>query len=299
MRTIVTLLAGFLIACGAYADTIYLKNGVRFDGVATQQPDGVYRVQAGSRTLVYRESEIDRIERNDRTGHLDKDSIKAQWKQRDQELTRLTGLNAEQRRHVDALLAKLAGAETPDVIAVRERLIAMQQEMDVLRYIEFLLPDMSYAILPQTLEILCQMDAGRALKSLRAAALHPFFAAREKALELLGRLRDRDSIPLMARGLLDETLDVRIAAAYALANAGGLEATLALIECLKHPDMRVANAGRESLEALWQPKYGDEKPRTVDEWMALWNAHASEIAAPISPQSLEPLIEPGTELHVS
>lgn len=299
MRYIIIFLAGCSAAGNIAADTIYLQNGVQFDGIVTQQPDGTFRVQAGSRTLVYRESEIKRVEKNDRTGHLDKDAIKARWIERDKELTGLTGLNAEQRRRVDALLARLAGAETNEIIAVRESLIAMQKEIDVMRYLEYQLPDMSYILLPQVLDIICYIDAGRALKPLRRATQHAFFAVREKSLELLGRLRDRDSTPLIARGLVDESLAVRIAAAYALANVGAIEGTPALIESLKHPDMRVANASRESLEALWQYKIDDPKPRTVEEWTAFWNVHGTGVAAPILLENLKPLIEPGTELHVS
>ncbi len=300
MWKIMCFLAGVAIACVSGADTIYLKNGVSFDGTITMQSDGTYRVQAGSRTLIYRESEIDRIEKNDRTGHLDKNVIKARWVERDKQLTRLTGLNTEQRKQVDALLARLARVEGGEIISVRDRLVALQSEMDVFGYLEFLLQDMSYIVMPQVLEIMCYLDAGRAPKVLRGAAEHPYYGAREKALEWLGRLQDRASIPLIARGLLDEMLEVRITAAYALANSGGIEATPVLIESLKHFDMRVANASREALEFLWQSKYGTQKPQTVDEWKEFWTAHANSIsAAPILPDNLKPLVEPGMELHVS
>ncbi len=300
MRKMTCFLAMSVMASVSGADTIYLKNGVFFDGIITVQADGTYRVQAGPRTLIYRESEIDRIEKNDRTGRPDKEAMKARWLERDNELTRLTGLSTEQRKQVDALLSKLVRAEGGDIVSIRERFVALQSEMDVFRYLEFLLQDMSYILMPRVLEIICYLDAGRAPKILRVAAEHPYYGTREKALEWLGRLQDRASIPLIARGLLDGMPEVRIAAAYALANSGGIEATPVLIESLKHFDMRVANASREALDALWQSKYGTQKPRTVDEWKEFWAAHANSIAAaPIFPDNLKPLIDSDLELHVS
>ena len=57
------LLAAALVAATAGADTVYLKNGVEFDGVVTPVPDnpGIFNVTAGERSLVYRAEEIDRV----------------------------------------------------------------------------------------------------------------------------------------------------------------------------------------------------------------------------------------------
>ena len=91
-RTFIMALA-LLVVGGASADTIHLKNGVRVDGTVTpvQGQDGIYRVKAGERVLMYRESEIDRVEKNNKTGKLDTDELLRRWEERNTKLTEETG----------------------------------------------------------------------------------------------------------------------------------------------------------------------------------------------------------------
>jgi hypothetical protein len=81
-------------------------------------------------------------------------------------------------------------------------------------------------------------------------------------------------------------------AAYALANLGAKQASPALIDGLKHPDLRVNNASRESLQALWKDELGDQKPGTTEEWTAFWQAHAGSVSSPIETSALTPLADP-------
>jgi len=70
-----------------------------------------------------------------------------------------------------------------------------------------------------------------------------------------------------------------------------------LIDALKHPDMRVANSSRESLQSLWKSELPESKPRTVDEWTAFWGNHTAGLPAAIAPEGLEPLIPPEQEFQ--
>ncbi len=299
MKAGVIALAGTLVLGlgGAWADTLVLDTGVQCDGVVKELPDGNYSVNAGGRTLIYRKAEVVSIEKNAKTGALDLEAVKAQWAQHDKELTEKTGLNAQQRQEVDKWLAALVGADERKILSIRDTLASMQKEMDVFRYIEFAYWDMSHLMAPIGLDILFFLDPARALVALRRSAEHPYYAVRQKALELLGRAHDRESITLIARGMLDGNIEVRIMAAYALANAGGKEATPLLIDALKHPDMRVGNSSRESLEALWKADLPDPKPRTVDAWTAFFNSHNTGLPPALTVEGLEPLIPPDQEFQ--
>lgn len=299
MKPALMCLAAAVTLCipGAFADTLVLDTGVRCDGIVKELPDGNYSVNAGGRTLIYRKAEVVSIEKNDKTGVLDLEEVKAKWAQRDKELTGKTGLNAQQRQTVDKLLASLVGAEESAILTVHDQMAALQKEMDVFRYLEFAYWDMSHLMAPLGLDLLFYLDPGRSLDALRKSTQHPYYAVRSKAIELLGRAQDRESTALIARGMADGNLSVRIMAAYSLANVGGKEATPLLIDALKHPDLRVANSSRESLESLWKAELPDPKPRSVDEWTAFWGNHAAGLPPTLAAEGLEPLIPPEEEFQ--
>ncbi len=290
-------LATLLGAPVALSDTVYLKNGVRFDGVVMQRPDGNYQVKAGRRTLVYRPSEVESIEKNEKTGEFDREAAVARWEERNAELTELTGLTAEQRTTVEDLMYRLQRSDPAERKAVRDKLISLQQEMDVFKFLAWRMPGVSHRLSPWVLEAMFYVEPGRALRHLREQATHTYYGTRAKSLELLGRLGDSESVQLMARGLLDHAQDVQIMAAYALANARARQATPALIETLKNPDLRVSNASREALQALWAEQVdANAPPRTVDEWQAVWAANAGGWEA-VALNGLQPLIDPEHEFQ--
>lgn len=286
-----------LICIAVHSDTVYLNNGVSFDAVVTERSDGLYSIDAGGRKLIYRPDEITRIEPNDRTGALDTNAIKASWAKQDAELTQLTGLTAEQRRKLDPLIYALQSDSPAERKSVRETLMGMQEEMDVFRYLAYRQPSLSHRLAPWVLEAMFFLDPRRVLDPLRENTQHRDFNTRAKAIELLGRMRDIESAQLIARGLVDIKFEVRIMAAYALANMGAKNATPALIQSLTHPDLRVSNAAREALQALWNAITGNAKPQTVDEWNAIWTAQQSLIGEGINLAALEPLIQPEEEFQ--
>jgi len=272
------------------ADTIYLKNGVRFDGIATPVPDqpGLYRVKAGDREMFYREAEIREIEKNDRTGKLDREALLARWQEKNQRLTEETGLTAEQRRLVRGLMFELKTESVPERRAIREKLMGLQTEYDVYGYLASLYPELSTLLAPNVLEVLFYLDGVRSAKLLQESAQSNFYGTRAMALELMSRSNDRASIDLIARGLADHQLSVVIVAAYSLAGLGVKEASPALISLLTHADQRVANAAREALMSLWSAELGDARPTTVDEWKNFWAGQKTS-STPLELAKLEPL----------
>jgi len=291
------LAAGMVLVSATFAgaDTIVLSNGVSINGTITERPDGTLLVQAGDQRVIYRKSEVSSIEKNDKTGKIDLEEAKARWAERDAELTKATGLNAEQRRQVRAIMAQLQLSDPAQRKMLRDKLVALQAQMDVYRYLDLQLPELSHRLSPWVLEAMFYIDPARIQGVLRRNTQHTYFGTRAKAIELLGRLRDVTSTDLVVRGLADHHPEVQIMAIYALANMGVREATPALIEFLKNPDMRMANAAREALEAVWKAKLADPKPGTVEEWNAFWNANASGVGAPLQLAALQPLIAPEEE----
>lgn len=293
----VCLVATLMIGA-AGADTVFLKNGVEFDGVVTPVPENpdLFRVTAGKRSLTYRTSEIDRIEKNDKTGIETKEDILARWEERDRQLTEETGLTAEQRRLVRELMLELVTDNASRRLAVREKLVALQSEFDVFRYLAYEFPTESILIAPSLLEVMVHVDAGRAVEVLLQAAQSNFAGTRAMALELLGRLGQSAHKDLIAQGLADHKQEVQLAAIYALASLNVREATPALIGLLAHLDLRVSNASKEALRALWADSLPDPRPSTVDEWTAFWNSREKS-GTPIVLSDLEPLTDPAAEIE--
>ncbi len=277
-----------LCAGTAAADTIHLNNGVSVDGTVKQR-DGYIEVDAGGRKVFYRDNEIASIEKNEKTGKIDLAERYAYWQTEEEEMLRKTGLTAEQRRRVGELIDELP-KDPATRMAAREKLMALQSEMNVYRYLAFLLPHASHFQVPALLEAMAYLDSSQAIQVLRAATQNNYFEARAKAIELLGGLTHKASVDLISRGLADDKTEVQIQAAYALARIGAQEATPALIDLLKHPDLRVSNASRESLRALWPDQLGDGSQMSVDEWTAIWKGNEASVSGRIQLALLQPLV---------
>ncbi len=147
------MLAVALMSGTAGADTVYLKNGVEFDGVVTPVPDnpGIFKVTAGERSLTYRAEEIDRVEKNEKTGKLSKEEILASWEEQNRVLTEETGLTSEQRSLVMGLMFELKTDNVSKRVAVREKLIGLRKEFDAYSFLANQLPGVSILIAPNLL----------------------------------------------------------------------------------------------------------------------------------------------------
>jgi hypothetical protein len=277
--------------CGTVmADTIYLTTGVQFDGVVTERPDGLLDVKAGDETLIYRKDEVLKIEKNTRTGHLDLNEELAKVQAELAEMEKKTGLTAEQRDRINELIASLS-LEPSVRMTARDKLIALQSEMDVFRYLDYLLPSAGHFRAPYILEAMWYINRERALPIIERNVQNNYFGMRERAISLLGEYARQDSIPLIVRGLADDKLEVRIAAAYALAKCNARQATPALIDSLRHPDLRVASASKEALEAIWASETAASgTPKSADEWSEFWGIHGATIGTRFRLAELQPLV---------
>ncbi len=291
--TALLLLLGFTGA----ADTVYLKNGVRFDGMVRDLPNGHLLVEAGKRKIIYRASEVDHVEKNNKTGVIDKEAAKARWAQRDAEITRRTGLTADQRRRVEALMFELRTPHAGERGRIRDKMAGMQAEVDIVPYLAFRFPELSQRFSPWVLETMVILDPRRGRGFARENCFHEYAGTRAMSIGLIGRLRDLDSIPLVVRGLVDHAPEVRIAAAHSLAALKARNATPALIEALGDRSLKVANASRSALKALWQDETAGRSLYTPEEWRAFYDGLASKPEGAFTLAELEPLIPESDEFE--
>ncbi|MBI1318404.1 MAG: hypothetical protein GC168_05550 [Candidatus Hydrogenedens sp.] len=274
----------------ASADTIYLNNGVEIDGIVKDRGDGIFEVEAGGRKVIYRASEVGSIEKNDKTGKLDMEEVRRQVAAQKQALEEETGLTEQQRDRVDELITGLRGADGGQRGKIQDTLVQLQADWGIAKYVNYLF-QVSYNA--SLLEAAVWVSPGDAMPYLRAGVEHPNGEVRAKAIELLGRLGDRDSASLIARGLVDHIFDVKLSAIYALSEMNIRKATPAMIDMLTQPDVKLANAAREGLALMWKAELGDTPPDSATGWKEFWEAH--RVADAIALEGLEPLVTPDLE----
>ncbi len=289
------ILATMALATAVQADTLHLDAGITVDGIVKVRPDGIFEVEAGGRKVLYRPEEVLQHEKNDRTGHLNMDEVKAQVAEELARLERETGLNAEQRARVDELVIRLESGSATSQLDARERLVAMNQEVSIVRYIKSMFDQL---ITPALLEAIAHVAPSDCIEQLERGVKHSNYLCRAKAIDLFAQKGYAPAAPLVARGLADHKLEVNLSAAYALAKMNERAATPALIELLSQPDLKLSNASQQALETLWKSEIPADAPapKTVSEWNALISGKSISGAFTLS--SLQPLIAPDEEFII-
>jgi len=301
-RVGIMLYAGIILVVAPWspADTFHLRTGVQVDGVEELRQNGVIHVRAGNRVVRLREDEVVLIEKNNRTGALNMEEIRAQAEAKNRELTEKTGLDAPQRARVDALLEDLWSGVDAKAADARKALLKMAETVPIFAYLALLLPQTHPPSMPPLMEVMFEINPPGTHPFLRELAAHAHGPVREKALLLLGKCRDRSDLDLIARGMKDHVAEVRIEAARALGALGDRRATAVLMLGIVSGDLRWVNVSLDSLRKLWQ----DVDPDTVktlekqQDWMGFINAHRDAMPEVLDPDSLEPLVPPGTEFVV-
>jgi len=274
----------------ASADTIHLKDGSSLDGIVKQSDADKVVIEIGKGQMTFSMADVARIEKNDKTGSEKTVSI-LRAKQHTDDLYQRTGLTAQQRDDVRAAMDPLWSPDEAQRTVARKKLLAMGKEMAVFNYLESYLPYAKDLVAPEIMKTLVEMDPAKAKDTVLSFTQNPSPVNRSKALELAASYKNDADLDTIARGLVDVDNTVRIAAAHAVAIAGGKRATPALIEELKNADPRVRNASREALKYLWNAGVNVDLS-TPEEWDAFWNGKAHEIKDPISVSTLTPLVSP-------
>jgi len=290
--TLVCLVGPFVAA-----DTFHLRTGVQVDGVEELRQNGLIHVRVGNRVVRLREEEVVLIEKNNRTGALNLEEIKAQAEARNKELTEKTGLDAAQRAKVDALLEDLWSGVDAKAADARKALLKMAETLPIFPYLALLMPQTNPPGIPMLLDIMFELNPVETHSFLRDLATHEHGPVREKVMLLLGKCRDKSDLELIARGMKDHVAEVRIEAARALGMLGDRRASAVLMLGLVSSDLRWANVSLDSLRNLWR-EVDPEAIKTLekpDDWKQFISAHRDAMPDVLNPDLLEPLVPPGTE----
>ena len=286
-----------LVATGwASADTVLMKDNVTYDGKVISKDGGLIRMQSGDHEVVLPMDDVANVETNDKTGPvINYEEIERAAKERDNDLVEKTGLEARDRSAVDELLQLLFLGDESTSKGARRSLLDMVKDKNPYRYLEMWLPAILPTRLAPLLEVMFEMNPEGMRETLKQTALSPSETARAASLRLLGKLKDKSALELMKRGMADHNPEVRIAAAQGVQALGAREATPLLLKALTGDDMRVQNASRDALSALWTEP-GKEPLNFLQNsgWNDFWKTKAATVPDAWNPDATEPLVEPGT-----
>lgn len=271
------------------ADTLHLKDGTTLDGVVTRINDNCIAIQSGNGQIIYQNDEFDRIEENDKKGTLDLARQNPAALRHEQALEKATGLKAEQRNKLIALVDRLAREDMNERNEAIKELVALNQQIDVYRFLKESRQGFGARVLPGVFEVMLTLNKAETKTILYDNLDNMVPGIRAAVLELLGKHRELASLETVARGLVDEQDEVRIAACHALAELGDGRATPALISVLSSPNPRVKNAGNAALSRIWSKEDKPVQFETAAQWEALWKESNAQVGKPIELASLKPL----------
>ncbi|NLN94082.1 MAG: HEAT repeat domain-containing protein [Candidatus Hydrogenedens sp.] len=278
----------------AEADTIILKNNVRIHGKIEKEVGEFMHVRVDTRSIRVRRDEILQVEENDLDGSFDLERAVEAAKEEDEKLTEELGLDSEQRDRVYRLVSLLSAPDVAKSREARNNLLAMQKELNIIPYIVFMLPSYLPPVVLSLLEFMTEVSPDQAQPVLQEYVFFTDENVRAKCLDLLGIIRDKSSIELMMRGLLDHTGIVKISACKALAQIKAREATPLLAHYFDQSDLRVQNNVRQALSALWSDGENAVSFDSQQEWLNFWQEKNASVEKTVLLELLEPLVEEGT-----
>lgn len=273
----------------AIADTLHLKDGTSIDGTVVKINDNCMAIRSGNGEIIYANDEIDRVEKNEKKGALDLAVTNPAALRHEQELEKATGLQAEQREKIIAIVDRLASEDAAERSQAVKELIALNQQVDMYRFLKESRQGFGARVLPGVLEVMLALNKGETKPIVLDCLNDKSPPVRAAALELLGTHKELASLETVARGLVDSEDEVKIASAHALAALADKRATPALIASLGNANPRVRNAALAALSRMWGTVEAPVKFETADEWTKFWNESSAQAGKPIELAALEPL----------
>lgn len=277
----------------AEGDTVVLKSGVRIDGEILFQDENTVRIRIGERERTYPAANVIRIDENEKTGRFDPQAVIVRAEKRAAEMLRETGLTAAQRREVKDLMASLQSTDKDTHEDAKRALLKFHINAPLHKYFAWWLPSLSPRFVPGVLEILGEINPDRAAQIARAHITDLDPRSRAMALTVLGANAAPDLIKLLARGMVDPELEVRIAAARALGKAGAKEATPLLIESIGTQNPYLTNVANDALRVIWSTEFEHIEFESQTEWQDFWKEHQLEVESPLMRVAMTPLTKPG------
>ena len=286
-QTITVFVLTTLAMLSASADTVTFKNGTTLDGVISQPDPNTVSIDIGGQSITFPATDVTNIEKNDKTGDMTQLAIANGKKHEDAQFER-TGLTREQRDRARDAIEPLWSEDEATRNEGRRKLIELNKEMPLGKFITCSLPFSKGYVVPELLTVLTEIDPGLAKPELEAysSSLDP--RNRAKSLEMMGAIKDNASFETVARGMIDLEPDVCVSAAYALGAYGDKRATPALLQGLKSNDARVRNISGETLKTLW--KDAGAIPEKPEDWEKFWTENSSKVEKPLDVRNMTPLV---------
>lgn len=275
-----------------WGDTVRLKDGTTLYGKAVQLNENSVRISFEKGSMTIPASQIASIEENDKVSDLDLNKVHPLAEKRRQELSERTGLTGEQRTLIRKAMGPLNSSDPMAVAEARQRLVALNKEMNVFQFLDASLPYLTDRYVPEVMRTMSEIDPERALPVLRERTLDVSPQSRGAAVELLGKVGGAQQVLTIARGLVDHEPEVRIAAAKGLAIAKDKGATPALLEGLDSAEAQVRNACRAALRAIWSTDSNAVDFESSNQWKGFWASRVATIEKTVDPARLAPLVVP-------
>ena len=289
-------------ACHARSDTIYFKDGSSLDGKVVREKEAQVVLELPHGHMTFPMRDVDRIEENAKTG-MPESSEPPPGAMVDPSVMSkepLRELNREDRRRLRDMLEDLLATDDAARDAARQRIARFGVSRDLFPFLERALPYMPDRQSVEALQILSDLDTGRAKPILEKTALSYLDKNRAKSLALLGSMyvdgteRDAKVITLLARGVLDDSPQVQLAGIRGLQESNDKRATPVLLHALESPDRRVQAASLKALNTLWADSGVHGDLNSIEQWRGLLALADDEIQTTYDPDVLEPLVKAPT-----
>ncbi len=289
---IAAVVPAFVLVTAASADTVYFPDGTAVDGVVTHPNANCIAIESGGGKMLIQANRVERIETNDKTGTVNLSKTSPWTIKIEKEMREKTGMTQEQREEIVRIIDRLGSDDANERLLSIRRLVALQQEVDVFKFLVNTMSSYGARTKPGVLEVLMALNREKAIPIVRDCATDQVASNRAAALTIMGKAKDVASLETIARGMVDVDTSVRIAAATALAATGSKRATPLLIEGLDNLDKRVVNACNVALSALWSTDDALVQFDSADGWNRFWGDRSVAVTEPLRMAELEPLFVP-------
>jgi hypothetical protein len=269
----------------AMADTLYFSDGSSLTGRVSQTASGDYVLVIKNGRMYFDAAEVARWEQNEREGQY---SI---FKVHSPEMDTLpsetgsavvdedTPLSPEEAEQVSELLRSFSSDNALDVASAREALKNLETEGDVFQFLQDNLDNLDPNAVPVTLELMTEMDPGKARDVLSTRATEGTTESRLKAMELMAESPEAGDLDALKQSMSDADPRIQLAATEALAASGDKASTEALIAGLRSADMQVRAAAEQALRELWSDDPAAGEMRSGSDWERFWANREDDVIA--------------------
>jgi len=283
--TLATVLA-FGLTTKAEGDTITLKSGVSIDGKVLFQDEQTVRISIGDRERIYPATTVVHFDENEKTGHFDPEAAIEEARKRLADLERKTGLTVHQRQEIETLLFAMQSTDTKIYKDAKQSILHFNQNTASLdKFLPYAMQTLEPSLIAGVLDVFGTIDPFKGARAARSHLTCPAPNGRAMALSVFGHGEAPDRIALIARGMVDPSPEVRIAAARSLGELNARKATPLLIDATGSGTPRLIVVANTALTKIWKTEL-----KTQAEWKAFWEKTRPSVFAPLVRIAMLPLV---------